>query len=102
MNNLVDDEQVILVIGSIMIGLTGFLFCINMLVIIVISVKAIAWKCYLKKAKKKRLEEYKEQSLQKFRDQNRLEDEAEEKKKADQQSRNTEVKVKKTNKSARQ
>ena len=83
-----------------MIGLTALLFCINMLVIIVISVKAIAWKCYLKKAKKKKLEEFKEKCLQKFRDENRLEDEAEERKKAEQQ-KNTVVKVKKTNKPAR-
>ena len=45
LNNLVDDALVREILGYVIIGMTGFLLLINLLVIIVLSVKALIRKC---------------------------------------------------------
>ena len=41
-----------------MIGLTGSLLILNMIVIIVVSIKAVIWKCHLRKLKKQKLKQH--------------------------------------------
>jgi len=58
LHGLVSDEDVRLTCGYVMVGLTGLLLVINMAVIVAVSYKAIAWKCHLKKLKKRRHKEH--------------------------------------------
>ena len=66
LHGLVSDENVRLTCGYVMVGLTGLLLLINMAVIVAVSYKAIAWKCHLKKVKKRRLKEHHENVAKKL------------------------------------
>jgi len=51
--NLVWEQTVRTRIGEIIIALTAILIAINMILIIVVSIKALCWNLHLKKLKKK-------------------------------------------------
>lgn len=53
LTNLVWDQTVRKWIGDTIVGLTAILLLFNMVVIIVVSVKALCWSLHLKKLKKK-------------------------------------------------
>lgn len=60
LHNLVWDEKTRETLGTLIIGLTAYLLAMNMVVIIVVSIKAICRACYLRKLKRKALKAHKE------------------------------------------
>ena len=52
LNNLVYEKHIRDRSGLVIIGLTSLAVTINMIVIVVVSVKALIWKCHLRKLKK--------------------------------------------------
>ena len=60
LHNLVWEESVRDQIGNVLVGLTAFLLFINMLVIIVISIRALMRRCYLNGLRRKAIAKHKE------------------------------------------
>lgn len=59
LQNLVWEPEVRENIGHVLIGLTGSLLILNMIVIVVVSIKALIWKLHLRKVKKQKLQKHK-------------------------------------------
>ena len=58
LNNLVSEMEIRYKAGDAIILMTAGLLIINMFVIIFVSVKALSWKCRLRKLKNKAIKEY--------------------------------------------
>ena len=63
LNNLVSKKDIRERSGNVIVALTGSLLLINMAVIVVVSIKAVIWKCHLRKLKKQKLREFKEKKV---------------------------------------
>ena len=59
LNNLVDAKDIRARSGNVIVALTSLLLLVNMGVIVVVSIKAVIWKCHLRKLKKQKLREFK-------------------------------------------
>lgn len=66
LNGLVDDPIIRDKSGNVIVVLTGIILVINMIVIIYVSVKALMWKCHLRKMKKKAEKEHLERMSKKY------------------------------------
>ena len=60
LHNLVWEENAREMLGNLIIGFTAFLLALNMVVIIIVSIKALCRSCYLRKLKKRAKKAHKE------------------------------------------